>query len=391
MANTRLLKIIQLNTNSIRSIEKRQELEHFLRANNPHILLLNETKLNEKHKVSFRNYNFIRTDNPNNQGGGTGILIKSTIKFEIQPPLNLKSLECTIIKVPLNNNDSIQIAAVYIAKAMQNSIDTNDLNKIVSLANNSPFIIGGDFNSHHPLWLSSHTDRNGKLLNEWYLKYFEKYSMALLSPLHPSRHLNSNHSYLDFFFVSTSIDIHHHQAYGTHLETIPFESDHDGVVLPVKTTNSTLKSDPITIKNYSNINWKSFNRKVELGLDNIQISNDRNMSNDEIENCLYKISFLLSNTIETDVPSIILHSTGQIPLPKNITDIIKHKNSLRRKLHRDRYITSPQTNQLKSQIKCINTMIKNLIALYYNKFYETKLKSIPPDQNQRCTTPQNWL
>lgn len=42
--------IIQLNVNSIRSIDKRHQLDLFMNQHKPHILLCTETHLNERHK-----------------------------------------------------------------------------------------------------------------------------------------------------------------------------------------------------------------------------------------------------------------------------------------------------------------------------------------------------
>jgi hypothetical protein len=109
------LIFFQINTNSIISHKKRTDLNVFLKSHNPDIVLLNETKLNNRHKIYFKNYNLIRNDRPDStKGGGTGILIKSTHKFTIVPnPKNLKSAECTLINLHLNNNKQIFIASIY--------------------------------------------------------------------------------------------------------------------------------------------------------------------------------------------------------------------------------------------------------------------------------------
>ena len=76
------LKIFTLNVNSIISHAKREQLSHFINNYNPDIILLCETKIKAKHKPVFTNYNFIRNDRLTNKGGGTGILIKSNIRYE---------------------------------------------------------------------------------------------------------------------------------------------------------------------------------------------------------------------------------------------------------------------------------------------------------------------
>lgn len=110
---------------------------------------------------------------------------------------------------------------------MQNSIDTNDLNIIMNLKKSeSEIIIGGDFNAHHPLWLSKTISPNGRAIYNWYTDNSSDLSISLNSTLYPSRHSGESHSFLDLFLVSTTINIIYADRHFNHLKTIPFESDH---------------------------------------------------------------------------------------------------------------------------------------------------------------------
>lgn len=378
---SKLLNVIQLNINSLRSISKRQELNTFLVEKKPDILLLNETKLNNKHKISFRNYEFIRNDRPNNNGGGgTGILIHSSITHAVLPVHNLNSMECTAISIPLSNNKNIIVVAIYVAKCMQNTIDMNDLNTILNLKNSeSEIIVGGDFNAHHPLWLSNSTSPNGRAIYNWYVDCFSDQSISLIGSLYPSRHSNESHSYLDLFLVSCSLNIIYPVGFSNHLKTVPFESDHDAVLLTIALHYDTIPFEPIIINDFAHTNWTTFNQKIEDGLSNILLICDRKLTNDEIDELLLKVTELLQNTIGTEVPKTTIKQAGQIPLPKKIVLVLKYKNKLRRIWHRNKYKHTDLT--LISQIKCLNIMIKKLISNHYNSYYETKLSNIRPDNN----------
>lgn len=375
------LKIVHLNINSLRSVNKRQELSLFLIKHKPDILLLNETKLNNKHNISFEGYNFIRNDRPNNLGGGgTGILLKSNLQFIECSPLIFNSIECTLIRLPLRNNSEIIVAAIYVAKDMQNTVDVNDLNKILNLMTvNSSIVLGGDFNSHHTFWKSDYISTNGRLLYDWYCDHFDSHNIALSSTFSPTRHCNDSHTFLDFFFHSASLNISYEPGYTNFLTTLPFESDHDAVVLPIILNERTLTAIPNTIKNFSRINWKSFNKKIEDGINAIPIPSDRNINNNEIDEFLSSISTLLQNTIQAEAPDVIIRARGQIPLPSHIIKIINYKNKLRRTLHNLNY--SNAIPNLKSQIKCLNVIIQRLISNYYEEYYESKLSNIKPDNN----------
>lgn len=76
------LKIISPNVNSLVNNYKRMALLNLLDTQNLDIALLNETKLNEKHTLFFRNYNCIRNDRANAKRRGIAMLIKKQIKYD---------------------------------------------------------------------------------------------------------------------------------------------------------------------------------------------------------------------------------------------------------------------------------------------------------------------
>ena len=78
------LKIASINVNSIVALNKRYDLFSFAKTHNFDILLLCEIKLNFRHKIQFTDYNFIRTDRAHNtKGGGTAIISRNSIPYEI--------------------------------------------------------------------------------------------------------------------------------------------------------------------------------------------------------------------------------------------------------------------------------------------------------------------
>ena len=87
-----------MNVKSIVSNSARYNILEFLNKHNPEVCLLGETKLNNSHKITFKDYNLIRNDRLNAiAGGGTAILIKRSINYE---ELNLNS---NITKLYNNN------------------------------------------------------------------------------------------------------------------------------------------------------------------------------------------------------------------------------------------------------------------------------------------------
>lgn len=111
MPNTKqyckLIRVAAFNVNSTVADHRRLEFLQLLREQNHEVIYLSETKLNNKHKITFKDYNLIRNDRPNStQGGGTVILISKRIPLEEihLPSTNPNEiLEYCIIKVPISN------------------------------------------------------------------------------------------------------------------------------------------------------------------------------------------------------------------------------------------------------------------------------------------------
>lgn len=114
---SKTLKIIHINVNSIISLSRRYDLQRFLSEHNPDIVLLNETKLNPRHNVTFFNYTVIRYDrNGAIRGGGTAILIRNNIKFKVHTNYRDDSfcfLEAGTVKIPMTANKILYIISAY--------------------------------------------------------------------------------------------------------------------------------------------------------------------------------------------------------------------------------------------------------------------------------------
>ncbi|OXU26695.1 hypothetical protein TSAR_016977 [Trichomalopsis sarcophagae] len=99
------LKISSINVNSMVSLNKRFDLLNYVQANDLDIIMICETKLNNRHRVQFTDYNFIRTDrSAKSKGSGTALLIRNTIPHDIIYPPSSKSnsiLEYTIASIKI--------------------------------------------------------------------------------------------------------------------------------------------------------------------------------------------------------------------------------------------------------------------------------------------------
>ena len=102
-------------------------------------------------------------------------------------------------------------------------------------------IIGGDFNCRNTAWKCSTTERNGmELLNCANAENFQ-----ICSSKYPSR----GQEHLDLFITEGNIEI---EGRKDELQTFPFPSDHDGVILKCKLSCRTVEAHQQFI-----IDWKS--------------------------------------------------------------------------------------------------------------------------------------
>lgn len=177
--------VIQLNVNSIQSKHKQMELKQFINKHTPDIILLTETKLNEKNKVSFDGYNIIRNDRTENSGGGTAICYKNHLCCEfIATPNKIKSFECCLLQLKTKSEKNIIFASIYKTpskkengKSIQIKIKTKELDEIFKLRKDALFVVGSDFNAHHQLWNSETNTQNGIDIVDWKSKLLKEKKM----------------------------------------------------------------------------------------------------------------------------------------------------------------------------------------------------------------------
>lgn len=236
------LKILELNVNSIISLQRRHELNRIIIQHNPDIFLLNETHLNNRHKINFKNYTLIKRDSLT-KDSGTAILVKSNIKIEIiNIKHNFENLETVIIKVSLTQDKSVYCLSIYVNPNRSIHMpDFESLFKVLDLKNNS-YIIGGDFNCRHQFLNDTIANSFGNKFTQWYFQNYSDYNITILNSDKPTY---KNISYLDFFLISS--DLIDGPLKKQKIETHPTFSDHNMIETTIdfrSTTHKILLSEP---------------------------------------------------------------------------------------------------------------------------------------------------
>lgn len=372
------LKVIEINVSSIVSLSKRYNLSAFLDAHNPHIALICETHLKPSHKFTLKNYSIFRNDRPGRRGGGTAVLVKKNIKVS-QTYFSNSPVEYTAICIPLSGNQNLLVASIYNPQCPPTTL-IDSLDSLLALAGNSSIIIGGDFNAKHTLWGndSASTNSSGISLYNWLMDNAFASRLSLHPTSLPTHHTNTSHTYIDFFLTSNHVNVTY-QPHSHGLLTLPYDSDHDAVEIVCSLASPPLLQEPITIPDFGRADWNKFSSLVSSQLDEIHIPENVCLTGSEIDTIIGQITSTLTSSGLSSIPLVRLNRNVSVPLPNSILKIIKLKNCLRRRLFRKRYSSTCQI--LKSQILCLNTLIRELIIIHHSNYWEKRVSSIPLKPN----------
>jgi len=354
------LKFCILNVNSLISMEKRHYLDELLKSKKPDIVLVSETKLNFRHKVHFNNFIFYRKDRNNGGGGGCGILIREDYESEELEMKGLQYLECCAIRLRTMDNNLITVCSIYNSYGGR-SIE-QDLQRLKSQLSGQ-IIIGGDFNARIQNFEDKSNNTSGLSLERWL------HSDQIIGRLTniPTDKPTRGESYLDRAIVSTTLHVNYSSKHPYFLETFDYESDHKGVVLKIMNQKPAFRTAE-KILDYKNIDLEKFYNFINNNL--LQVANNRNLSNEEIENTARGLPQIVQLAIENAVPKIALKTTGLIQLEQVTLNLIRERKQLRRRYRR----TGRQ--EIKSLIRNADKLIKEQIAQTHKKYWENKFKSI---------------
>lgn len=166
-------RIVQWNCRSI--ISKKHELVHIVNTFKPFILSLSETWLKPNYTFKIPGYSCLRNDRADGYGGVCLLVRNSHL---ISPlPLPSHSDDFSIIAAIVNN---ICYVSVYIPHPSLRVF--SEIRNIISLLPH-PFMILGDFNSHHTSWGSSFSNCYGHEL----LDILDSYDLCILNTGSPTR------------------------------------------------------------------------------------------------------------------------------------------------------------------------------------------------------------
>ncbi|OXU17002.1 hypothetical protein TSAR_006387 [Trichomalopsis sarcophagae] len=345
---------------------------------------LHNNKINKisNHVNRLANYDLIRVDRKSSlRGGGTAILINSSIKYEkifFPSSSNNKILEYAIIKIK-SDNHNIFLAALY-ANNDVNKIFTNEINYLFEKLNihspNNYFIMAGDLNARHTSWGDIVSKTTGIMLKKWEETTGILYRTQIIPPSTPS--FPSANSYLDLCIIDNRLKIK--DLVNNKINTTDYNSDHKPLLFTVDLHESISIHDPSLNHRFifKKTKWKKFSKKISTNYD-LEIPENKNLTNDEIIIYIKQIESNILDTIKTVVPKYKPKNNVLNYINKKIKNLHKYKSFLITSINnsfRRGQNSLYNTSYLKYLVNKINVILKGLYQTSYTSYWETQHKLI---------------
>lgn len=347
-----IISLITMNVNSLVSDAKQVELKSFLTKYRPHLVLLSETKLSSRHRISLPNYNVYRNDRDSDGGGGNATLVRIDLKHEVINTPVLLSSEATCITLNLHNT-KLTVVSFYCPSKLQKQ----DLSSLLQLDSN--IVISGDFNAKHRVWNNTENNTNGNTL----FKFLnEDNDLTIQHPDGPTfwRSL-SKPSTIDIA-VSRNVNI-------SCTGTLQFHSDHDTVSFDLSLRSKPEYIAPISQFMFKKADWKKFKEIV-----NDKLGDIKKLSNQsDIDQCIGHITEVINHAMNEAIPKKSFKSENDFP--PEIQTFIATKNKMRRKCYKTKNVA------LKSKINCLQKIIADRIDIYRSNILLKRLKSVLPNND----------
>lgn len=253
-------QIIQWNCRSI--VPKKSDLIYLINKFNPLIIVLSETWLKPGYIFGISGFTCIREDRADGYGG-VAILVKNTVSFSqiTFPPRNRDDINIVGVYV-----DNITIISVYLSKP---SIAAFDEIKLLLSSIHTPFLLLGDFNSHHQSWGSTITNSDG----EYLLEILDSFNLCVLNTGAPTRRTNPNENFsaVDLSICTPSLA----SLMSWSPLTSTFGSDHFPLIItsPIKGRNTPKPKPRIKHKLYD-ADWSTYKTRVEFKITQIPDLNE---------------------------------------------------------------------------------------------------------------------
>ena len=150
------IKIVQHNV-MCWTPERAMELSNYYRLENPDIILLNSTSVNDNNKIKIYNYNIIQRNVLSERSAGIAIAVRKNIKYRL-----LDDFQDDILGIELNTTKGPIIILTNYSPPSRNYVPIAEIENI--LQKQLPVYFAGDINANIPALAYTTYNHTGRII-----------------------------------------------------------------------------------------------------------------------------------------------------------------------------------------------------------------------------------
>lgn len=351
MANS--LRIAEWNANGI--IQKKTEIEMFLKLHNIDILLVSESHFTDRSFIKIPHYNIYHAQHPDGTAhGGSAIIIRSSIVHHELPAYQTDFLQATIIQVK-KLPAPINVSAIYCPPRHN---FTKQMLQPFFDSMGQKFIIGGDFNAKHTHWGSRLTTTKGRELYKVLIDNNYNF-LSTGSPTYWPTDQNKIPDLLDLF-ITKGLGT----SYMNIISNYDIMSDHSPIIATISST--IIYKEPTATLSNKKTNWDLFQHHIEQHL-NINISLK---TTDEIEQATNLFITTIQSAGWRSTPQPTNSKINSPNIPYEIMEIVKEKRRARARWQRTHNIED------KRKFNQLNNKLRNKLKQTRNETFQEYIKTL---------------
>lgn len=350
------LTLLNWNANGIRT--KRSSFVAFLVSHNIDIACVTETHLLPNEVLKIPGYIVYRKDRVSDTAsGGVAIMIKKKINhYSVLIP-DFHGFETVGIKIQCYDGNSFLLYSAY--KPPRYRLNSNHIELL--LTDGTPTLLLGDLNSKHTNWGCRVTNPNGRRLYE----VVTKHNIQVLAPAEPTYFSNNPKIQPDIL----DIGIHKNLQPPTFVTTLAeLDSDHCPVLIKFQLPPYILRPTPRLINGF--VQWNNFQTLLDSELTtayHVENSSD-------IDEAVSHFTNVICHCVRMSTTNQV-HQKSRNKLPQFIINLIREKNSIRRKWQRTRQ------PWLRKKLNDLIRLVKSELEQYQLSIYRTQIANISPGDN----------
>ena len=336
------LKIISWNANGL--IPDTNEFAEFISDEAPDVILIQESKLNQRNPPHLPGYSYINKPHTIHGGLLTYYLNSSPAQEIPPPPSSLNSLTIRYRGIIIHNIHSTK------------SLTHQDLDSL--FRHPGKVISFGDFNAKHPYWNCAASNTSGNRI----LSYLDTHNIRISFPQnshthYPNRDLRA--STIDFA-LHTNIPIKSIQTINS------LNSDHLPVSLCIRTRSSQTPPSQF----HRIVDWAKF----KVHLQSLPSPPDTLTNTTLIDEEIVKLTENILWASDKASSKKPIHSKHN-PITDDIRNLITQKNNVRRQAQKQFH------PDLKREANSLTAQIRAKIAAEKIRLWESRIKSVTPRNN----------